>query len=105
MSPVSMPSFICIVVTPVLSSPLIIAHCIGAEPRYFGNRDACILIQPYLGISRISLDTICPNATTTITSGLISFNIFTNSASLTLTGWYTVIPCFNAASLTGVNCT
>ena len=38
-----------LVVIPVWLSPLIIAHCIGAGPRYFGSREACTLMAPNWG--------------------------------------------------------
>ena len=86
MSPVSKPSFICIVVTPLSSSPSITAHCIGAAPRYFGKSDACTLIHPYWPISSISFGRICPKAITTITSISSFFSSSINSGSLTFTG-------------------
>ena len=52
-----------------MSSPFNIDHWIGAAPRYFGSREACTLIQPYLGRSSSSLGNICPKAATTINSG------------------------------------
>ena len=51
MSPVSMPTSICISVTPVSRSPRMIAHWIGAAPRYFGRSDACTFRQPCFGAS------------------------------------------------------
>ena len=44
---------------------------------------------------------ICPNATTTITSALYVLNSSTNASSLALSGCKTVIPCATASSLTG----
>ena len=38
-SPVSIPSSICMVVTPETCSPLMTAHWIGAAPRYLGSSD------------------------------------------------------------------
>ena len=59
-SPVSIPSSINIIVTPVFLSPFIIAHWIGAEPRYLGRIDAWTLTQPFLGKSKTSLGIIWP---------------------------------------------
>ncbi len=55
MSPVSQPSAIYIVVTPVTSSPAIIARSIGAAPLYFGSKDAWTLIHPLGGMFKITL--------------------------------------------------
>lgn len=68
-----MPVSIYIVVTPVVLSPFSTAHCIGAAPLYFGNKEACTFIHPYLGISKISFGNIFPYATTHITSGFWLF--------------------------------
>ena len=103
-SPVSTPSSILMVVTPVNSSPLITAHWIGAAPLYFGRSEACTLIQPYRGISRILFDRICPKATTIIISALNFLRYSILAVSLILTGWNTSIPCESAHSLTGVYC-
>ena len=53
MSPASMRSFMRMIVTPVSRSPRRIAHWIGAAPRYCGSSDACTLMQPRRGSSRI----------------------------------------------------
>ena len=100
-SPVSRPASICIVVTPVLASPLTMHHCIGAAPRYSGSSEACTFIQPYSGISSISWDNICPNATTMMSSGFMPLIACTASGSLTLRGCSTSMPCSNAHTLTG----
>ena len=48
-SPVSIPSSICMMVMPVSLSPARIARCIGAAPRQRGNREAWIFRQPWRG--------------------------------------------------------
>ena len=84
-SPVSICSLIKNVVTPVSSSPLIIAQWIGAAPRYLGNREACKLNEPFEGIDQTSFGSI-RKATTTNTSALCSFNSETNDSSFKLGG-------------------
>ena len=64
-----MPSFIYIVVIPVVLSPFKTAHWIGAAPLYLGSNEPWTFIQPNLGISNISFGKIFPYATTQITSG------------------------------------
>ena len=59
-SPVSSPSFIFIIPTPVNSSPFIRDHWIGAAPRHLGSNEACAFQQPNFGISNISLGKIFP---------------------------------------------
>jgi hypothetical protein len=58
-SPVSMPSSMTIVVTPVVFSPFRIAQAIGAAPRYLGNREAWTLIAPHFGICNKAFGKIC----------------------------------------------
>ena len=101
-SPVSIPSSIRCVVTPVTLSPLITAHWIGDAPRYLGSREACTFTQPYLGMSKTTFGIICPKATTTIISGSYSRRCSTHSVSLTFSGWYTSMPCSMAQAFTGV---
>ena len=100
-----MPSSICMIVTPVTSSPFRTAYCIGDAPLYFGKSDAWILTQPYFGISRISFDKICPKAATTKISAPYVLSSSTASGALILAGCKTVSPCARAHSLTGENCT
>ena len=102
-SPVSSPSSINIVDTPVFSSPFIITQLIGAAPLYFGNNETCTFIQPCFGISKNSFDNICPYATTTITSGFNSFISFTKDSSFAFIGWYTGKLFSIATCLTGEN--
>lgn len=83
-SPVSSPTSMRIIVTPVISSPLMTAHWIGAAPRYFGSRDACTLMHPYFGRSRILFGRICPKAATMMISGAN----FSNIPHLHLPGFY-----------------
>ena len=40
--------------TPVSVSPFRIAQLMGAAPRYLGKSDAWTLMEPYLGVSRMS---------------------------------------------------
>ncbi len=57
---VSSPSFISIDVTPVSFSPFNMHHCIGAAPRYFGRREACMFIEQNFGRYSISGGKILP---------------------------------------------
>ena len=59
-SPVSNPSSICMMETPVSVSPFRTAHCTGALPRYLGSRDTCRLMQPYFGASSTDLGRMQP---------------------------------------------
>ena len=80
-SPVSKPSSICIMPTPVSVSPAMIARWIGAAPRHLGNNDACTFKQPSFGASKISCGRINPYATTMAASRFNSANsAFTSSA-------------------------
>ena len=58
--PVSSPSSICMIVTPLISSPARIARWIGAAPRQRGRSEAWTLMQPSRGASRIGLGRISP---------------------------------------------
>ena len=64
----SIPASIWNVVIPVSRSPRMIAHAIGAAPRYRGSSDAWTLMDPRGGTSSTAGGRICPNATTTATS-------------------------------------
>ena len=57
-----MPGSINIVVMPVSVSPLMIAHWIGAAPRYLGSSEPCTLTQPFGGRSRTTGGRIRPKA-------------------------------------------
>ena len=103
-SPVSSPTSMRIIVTPVISSPLMTAHWIGAAPRYFGSRDACTLMHPYFGRSRILFGRICPKAATMMISGANFFKYSTLASSRIFTGWNTSSPWETAHSFTGGNC-
>jgi hypothetical protein len=59
-APVSNPSSICMMVTPVSVSPARIARWMGAAPRQRGSREAWILRQPNRGASRIAFGKIKP---------------------------------------------
>ena len=59
-SPVSRPSSICMMETPVSASPFSTAHCTGALPRYFGSRETWRLMQPYFGASSTELGRMQP---------------------------------------------
>ena len=48
----SIPASISNVVMPVSRSPRMIAHAMGAAPRYRGSSDACTLIDPRAGTVR-----------------------------------------------------
>ena len=93
MSPVSSPSSICIIVTPVSLSPFITDHWIGAAPRYLGKSEAWTLIHPYFAASSTRLGKILPYATTTIISAFISSICLIISLSLSELGWKTSILC------------
>ena len=69
MSPVSSPSFICMIVTPVRFCKSRTAAAIGEAPLYLGRSDPCTFQQPNSGSSKIGFFNICPYATTTIKSG------------------------------------
>ena len=82
-SPVSIPSSISIVVTPVSVSPEYIAHCMGEAPLCLGSNEACAFTQPYRGMESISGGSILPYATTIIISGASSLIILMTSGFLT----------------------
>ena len=60
MSPVSIPSAILMMVTPVSSSPFKMAQLIGAAPRYLGRREEWTLTHPSRGSSSMSTGRIFP---------------------------------------------
>ena len=60
MGPVSRPSSICMMVTPVSLSPAMIARWIGAAPRQRGSSEACTLMQPLTGVSSMGRGRINP---------------------------------------------
>ena len=59
-APVSSPSSIFMMVTPLSVSPAMMARWIGAAPRQRGNSEACTLKQPSRGASRIGFGRISP---------------------------------------------
>ena len=60
MGPVSSPASICIKVTPVSVSPLKMANVMGDAPRKRGSKDACVLMDPCVGISKMACGKIRP---------------------------------------------
>src|SRR5918998_2393053 len=65
MGPVSKPSSIRIMVTPVSSSPSMMARSMGAAPRYLGSREAWTFQAPWGAAQRASARRIWPKAATT----------------------------------------
>ncbi len=89
------------IVTPVSFSPSIIAWCIGAPPRYFGNNEAWTLIQPSEGASKSSFGNICPNAAVMTISGCNERICCSSSDPRSFSGCIIGNPSSNAAALTG----
>ena len=85
-SPVSMPLSVNMVVTPVISSPLMMDQLIGALPRCLGRSEEWTLIVPSFGISRISWESSWPNAAVTHRSGSSERSISTPSGRLMRSG-------------------
>ena len=102
MSPVSKPTSIFMIVTPVSASPAHRARCIGAAPRQRGSREPCTLIQPRRGISSTAFGRIKPYATTTITSASRSATSCWFSCGRKEAGWKTGSPCSSASTFTGL---
>ena len=100
-SPVSIPGSIAKVVMPVSVSPRMIAHWIGAAPRYFGSSEAWMLIEPRAGTSSTALGRIWPNATTTARSAPYAARRSGQPASRRRGGCSTGRPAATAASLMG----
>ena len=96
-----MPASIWNVVIPVTVSPRMIAHWIGAAPRYLGRSEAWMLIEPRDGASSTACGRIWPNATTTATSARSARNRSGHSGSRSRGGCRTGSPAANAATLTG----
>jgi len=99
--PVSMPAAICMIVTPVSSSPRMIACWMGAAPRSAGRREAWTLIIPRAGSSRRDGLRMWPYATTIPTSGSYGRSASRNAGSFGCSGWSTGMPSARAASFTG----
>jgi len=99
--PVSMPSSIWMVVTPVSASPRISAHAIGAAPRYLGRSEAWTLMDPRAGMSRTAVGRIWPKATTTATSARTPRSGSSHRGSRSRSGWSTGTPAATARSFTG----
>ena len=99
--PLSSPSSISIVVTPVTGSPAAIAAWIGAAPRQRGRSEAWRLTQPSRGSSRRARGKSCPKATTTATSGASFASRARKAGSRTFSTCSQGIPSSRAASTTG----
>ena len=87
MSPSSIPRLICMIVRPVVVSPLRRACCIGAAHRYFGRREVWTLRKPIGGISSRIWGRIFPYATTIQISGASSRTVARKSSFFTFSGW------------------
>ena len=101
MSPVSSPSPICWIVTPVVFSPFSTAHWIGAAPRYFGSSEPWTLMQPLGGIARTAGGSSLPYAATAISSGFSARSVSAASSVRSVAGWYTGMSRSSASALTG----
>ena len=99
MSPVSSPTSVLMIVTPVSFSPAAIAAAMGAAPRYLGSRLAWTFQTPMGKRSSVSCDKICPYAQVTIRSAPTSLRGASSSRSFT--GCKTGMPRASAACLTG----
>ncbi|MNH23575.1 hypothetical protein D3C79_834790 [compost metagenome] len=60
MAPVSSPTSICMMVTPVSLSPAQMERWMGAAPRQRGSREPCTLMQPRRGVSSTAFGRIRP---------------------------------------------
>jgi len=85
--PVSTPGSITIMVTPVLSSPLRMAAWIGDAPLQRGRYEACTLMQPKRGRSRMFWRRILPYAATTMKSGCQFWSCSITSGDFSFSGW------------------
>src|SRR5712691_4964897 len=99
--PLSRPAVICMMVTPVCSSPRRIAHSTGAAPRSSGSSEGWTLTMPRLGIASSSGVSRCPYATTTPTSGARRRIASRNSDVDGRSGWSTGRSSSCAAVFTG----
>ena len=86
---------------PVTRSPRMIAHWMGAAPRYFGKSEAWMLIEPRDGASSTAWGRIWPNATTTATSAPSARSRSGQPGSRRRGGWSTDRPAASAAVLIG----
>ncbi len=98
--PVSSPSSICMIDTPVRRSPARIARWIGAAPRQRGSREKWTLMQPRRGAARTSGGRIRPYAATMATSTPRSRSRAASAPSRRRVGWRTGTPRASAATLT-----
>ena len=86
MSPASICSFTCMIVTPVCVSPWAIAQAIGAAPRYLGSSDGWIFSVPRDGSARTGALRNWPKSATTTISGARDRNCSTTPGALTFSG-------------------
>src|SRR5262249_14835989 len=100
-SPVSIPGSIWKVVMPVSLSPRMMAHAMGAAPRWRGSPEPWTLMEPRLGTSSTALGSIWPKATTTATSASSSRNRSGHPGSRSRGGCRTGRPAASARCFTG----
>ena len=100
-APVSMFSLMKNVLTPVSTSPFMIAQLIGAAPRYFGRRLACRFIVPNAGIFHTTSGNM-RKATTTNKSAFKEVKSVKKDSSRNLSGCKMVSPCERAYCLTAL---
>jgi hypothetical protein len=77
------------------------AHWIGAAPRYFGNSEPWMLIDPRGEAASTAVGRIWPNATTTAMSAPSARRRSGHSGSRRRGGWMTGRPAWSAATLMG----
>ena len=97
--PESSPAVIWKIVTPVTSSPAMIARSIGAAPRQRGSTDGCT----FSIVNRDSSGSLIswPNWQTAIMSGAASSMRASDASSLTVSAWCSSRPRSRAARATG----
>src|SRR5258708_1679139 len=96
MSPVSSPSSICMLGTPVSEKPRAMAHCAGAAPRNSGSSGACTLREPCRGTASASAGMMRPYAATTARSGCTEASSAASRPCLSFSGCSTGMPCSSA---------
>ena len=99
-SPSSMPADRYIAVTPVSLQWFRIDHCTGPAPRSSGRMLACMLMQPYFGISSTRCGRIFPYATTIMRSGANARSCSITASSLNVCGCTTGSPTETAYAFT-----
>ena len=97
----SIPGSIANVVMPVSVSPRMIAHWMGAAPRYLGSSEAWMLMEPRAGASSTAFGRIWPKATTTARSAANAASRSAQPGSRSRGGCSTGRPAASAASFTG----